>query len=352
MMDIQLEDILQRENIVRQNQEDLRDFYIGKKVLVTGGGGSIGQSIILELINLGVTDYVALDRDENALHSLQLQIGGSALFDDKRIRLCDIRDLDSCLELFHTFKPDVVIHAAAHKHLSALEQQPREAFLTNVVGTRNVLDASNIVKTKIFINISTDKAAEPVSVLGMSKRVAEYLVDEMGESQIKFSVRFGNVFASKGSVIETFVFQITNNLPVTLTHLEVERYFMSNSEAAYLVLESATLEKSGLFALDMGKPIKMKLVIEKIAEKLNKKAVIEVTGLRPGEKISEVVSGSSESVSKTSLNKILSVSKNEEITFKHPTEGSLISFLRDLNLSKKVITHRTAKEFFGKIHFS
>ena len=152
-MELRLEDIIDRKPVVRQSQTELRNFYAGQRVLVTGGGGSIGQSIILELIELGVTDYVALDRDENALHSLQLKIGGSALFDDKRIRLCDIRDLDSCLELFLKFKPDVVIHAAAHKHLSALEQQPREAFLTNVLGTRNVIEAANSAGVSLFINI-------------------------------------------------------------------------------------------------------------------------------------------------------------------------------------------------------
>jgi FlaA1/EpsC-like NDP-sugar epimerase len=235
----------------------------------------------------------------------------------------------------------VIIHAAALKHLSALEQQPREAFLTNVLGTQNVVEAANSAQVNTFVNISTDKAADPSSVLGKSKRIAEEIINSRSTSTQKLSVRFGNVFASKGSVIETFVYQLIQNLPVTLTDQNVERYFMSTMDAANLVLEAVTLRESGIFVLDMGLPVKMKDVIESLAEYLKVEANIQITGLRPGEKISEIVYGNNEGLEVTGLDGISRITKNKDLLNQANNSGYGRFFT-----ATDIQSHEDAKKFF------
>jgi dTDP-glucose 4,6-dehydratase len=343
-MNLSLRQILGRAE--RDTSRDLitSDYFAHKRVLVMGGAGSIGRAIIHELIRLGIRDYVAADRDENGLHSLQLEIGGSALFDDKRIRLCDIRDLESCVELLLSFEPDVVVHAAAHKHLSALEQQPREAFLTNIVGTQNLIKAANMSGVKSFVNISTDKAADPISVLGKSKRVAEQILESQSTSKYALSVRFGNVFASKGSVIETFAYQIEKGLPVTLTDIDVERYFMSDLEAAHLVLESITLNQTGLFVLEMGSPVKMINIIEALAQSIGKEAKIEITGLRPGEKLSEVVFGENENEIPTLVPRIRKIVSQQNVSLNNGINFNMREFTPLM-----LRNHSEARDFFNQL---
>ena len=295
-VDITYKNVIGKEDALDIDAEMLSNSFKGKRVLVSGAGGTIGSEITRRLDSLGVSDFVALDRDENSLHSLQLSIGATALFDDRRFVLCDIRNYESCLEVFQTYSPDIVIHAAALKHLSALERFPKEALLTNVMGTFNLLEASRNTGLEDFINVSTDKAANPTSVLGASKRITELLTMMYAKSEFftSRSVRFGNVFASRGSVIETFTSQIANNKPVTLTDLGVERYFMSVFEAALLVLETKRMDSNRIYLLEMGKPVLLGDIARRLMEIMNKEVPVAITGLRPGEKLSEDLLGNNE----------------------------------------------------------
>jgi len=289
MLELSFASVIGRPEVSYYDVEELRKDFKLKRILITGAGGSIGSEITRQIVHLGSSSILATDRDENALHSLQLSIGGSALFDDERIGLLDVRDYIGCEKLISDFEPDIVIHAAALKHLSALEKQPREAYMTNVLGTHNILKAAINSGATNFVNISTDKAASPTSILGKTKRIAEILTyAAFNETANRYnSVRFGNVFASKGSVLETFEFQIKNNLPITLTSESVERYFMSVFEASALVLKTIPAAEIGIYTLDMGEPRKLIEVAHRLMKLLSTTVPIAITGLRPGEKMHE-----------------------------------------------------------------
>jgi FlaA1/EpsC-like NDP-sugar epimerase len=291
-MDFSYQQITGRSELVSVDFEKLRNNLGSETVLVTGAGGSIGSEITKLLASHGVKEFFALDIDGNALHRLQLELGSTALFDNRRFILCDIRLQSSIREVISVYKPTTVIHAAAQKHLSALERFPVEGFQANVVGTLNVLKACVDADVKRFINVSTDKAASPVSVLGKTKRITELLVSHYTKSNSNnlkgHSVRFGNVFASHGSVIETFSHQIRNNQPITLTDLRVARYFMSIFEASMLVLETLKFESTGgVYILEMGEQIELHQIAKKLMEVIGREVPIEITGLRPGEKLFE-----------------------------------------------------------------
>ena len=260
-----------------------------ERVLITGAGGSIGSRIAIALSKIGGVNFLATDRDESALHSLSLQLTSTALFEGSNFLLLDIRDRVGAQSIADDYRPTVIIHAAALKHLSVLEKQPREALLTNVYGTLNMLEIAQKVGVKKFVNISTDKAASPVSVLGRSKFLAELLTAHYKKSTVIdfVSVRFGNVFGSRGSVIETFVDQIQRGMPVTLTDKEVSRYFMHPDEAAFLTLKSMFVRKGDVHLFDMGSPVLIQDVINRLQEILNGKSSIIYTGLRDGEKLHE-----------------------------------------------------------------
>lgn len=260
-----------------------------ERVLITGAGGSIGSRIAVALSKLGGVDFLATDHDESALHSLSLKLTSTALFEGNGFLLLDIRDATGAQMIAEEYAPTVIIHAAALKHLSVLEKQPREALLTNVYGTLNMLEVAQKVGVKKFVNISTDKAASPVSVLGRSKFLAELLTAsyKMNAGRDFTSVRFGNVFGSRGSVIETFVDQIERGMPITLTDEKVSRYFMHPDEAAFLTLKSMFVEKGDIHLFDMGAPVLIQNMIQRIQEILNGNSNIIYTGLREGEKLHE-----------------------------------------------------------------
>lgn len=338
-------DIIGRKEFQPDDLGSISEFFTNKKILITGGAGSIGSAIIRVLHSLGHNDFLAVDRDENALHSLQLEIGGSALFQDRRIALCDIRDFEACIELVEKFNPDVVIHAAALKHLSALEIFPREAVLTNILGTKNMVLASNMNSTPIFVNVSTDKAANPTSVLGKTKRIAELIVTNYSSAQNSISVRFGNIFASKGSVIETFVYQLQNDLEVTLTDESVERYFMSDREAAFLVLQSVMLESKGLYILEMGHPIRLIQIIKNLSSKLGRTSNIRITGLRPGEKIKETLVNNSEKIVPTKYQRILKIEESSHTDTQEFEKTICDICWNSFEISKAIKTHEKASSF-------
>jgi FlaA1/EpsC-like NDP-sugar epimerase len=238
-----------------------------------------------------------LDRDESALHAVSLSIHGEARLDLPQAILADIRDGEALRELFLQRMPDVVFHAAALKHVNMLEQYPAEGWKTNVLGTRNVLEAATAVGVSHFINVSTDKAADPVNVLGRTKRMAERLTATYAQkNEGRFlSVRFGNVLGSRGSVLETFAAQIARGGPITVTHPDVTRFFMTIPEAVQLVIQAGAIGSGGeALVLDMGEPVRIADVAAQLIAMEGRPINILFTGLRPGEKLHEELFGSEE----------------------------------------------------------
>jgi dTDP-glucose 4,6-dehydratase len=291
--DISEENLLGRRQ-VRSDITDLANFVSGKSVLVTGAGGSIGSEIVRQVVQFGPKKLLKLDRDENALLNLQLDLGGTGLWFEEDLILADIRDSDRIQEIFEEFKPQIVFHAAALKHLPILERFPEEAFKTNIQGTKNVLFAAAKTGVEIFVNISTDKASDPKSVLGQSKLITERLTAGIKSTKTRsgfskyISVRFGNVIGSNGSFVHTFRRQIAQGGPVTVTHPDVTRFFMTVREAVHLVLQSVLIGSHGeTLVLDMGKPVKIDDIAKMMIQRSGKEVGIKYTGLRPGEKLHE-----------------------------------------------------------------
>ncbi len=269
---------------------NVREIVKDKVVLVTGAGGSIGSELCRQVFGFEPRRLVMLDHDESNLHRLQLELWGEGLLDSDDCCVADIRDRVRIDQIFDEVRPDLVFHAAAHKHLPLLERHPCEAVKSNVLGTENVLWAAVKHEAERFILISTDKAADPSSVLGATKRLAELLVQqETGGSTKVASVRFGNVLGSRGSLLTVLAEQINSGLPVTVTHPEMTRFFMTIEEAAGLVLEAARLADQGeIFVLDMGEPVRIVDVVHAFARLLHRGDVeIRFTGMRPGEKLNE-----------------------------------------------------------------
>ncbi|MEN9504744.1 MAG: hypothetical protein RI958_670 [Actinomycetota bacterium] len=272
-------------------------YITGKRVLVTGAGGSIGSELCRQLARFEPASLVMLDRDESLLAEVQLSIEGRALLDTPRLVLADIRDHQRIAEVFLEHQPQVVFHAAALKHLTMLERQPSEAWKTNVMGTHHVLMAARAVGVERFVNISTDKAADPVSVLGSSKRVAERITAHVGDGAegAFVSVRFGNVLGSRGSVLTIFRAQAEAGMPLTVTDDEATRYFMTVHEAVRLTIYAGAIGTSGeVLVLDMGEPVRIIDVARRFAQLHSPELPIVVTGLRPGEKLHEDLLGAGE----------------------------------------------------------
>jgi dTDP-glucose 4,6-dehydratase len=283
------DDLLGRRPI-KTDETSIKSFLKGKRVLITGAGGSIGSELTRQVYRYEPAIVGILDRDESAIHEVQLSIDGEGLLTNENLILADIRDKERIIEIFNTFKPEIVFHAAALKHLPLLERYPDEAHKTNVVGTQNVLAAAAMFGINTFINISTDKAADPTSVLGRTKLETERLTAQVktSGSQRYVSVRFGNVLGSRGSVTTAFRYQIEKGGPVTVTDPEVTRYFMTIPEAVHLVLQAAVLGEHGeTLILDMGNPVKILDVAKQMIEKSGRDIEIIFTGLRDGEKLNE-----------------------------------------------------------------
>src|ERR1700738_1850718 len=288
--DIRIADVLGRPPSA-MDPGPMATYLKGKKVLVTGAGGSIGSELCRVLAVYEPGQILMLDRDESALHALQLTLDGQARLDSSSIILADIRDNDALVKVFDTHRPDIVFHAAALKHLPLLERYPDEAIKTNVWGTLAVLAASSGVNR--FVNISTDKAADPISVLGSSKRIAERLVALGRPGTTCVSVRFGNVLGSRGSVLHTFAAQVKAGGPMTVTHPDATRYFMTVTEAAHLVIAAGGIGEDGeVLVLDMGRPMRILDVAKLVSA--SSPGSIKFTGLRPGEKLHEQLFGTGE----------------------------------------------------------
>ncbi len=271
--------------------------FAGKRILVTGAGGSIGSELCRQLHRFEPAELIMLDRDESALHAVQLALHGRALLDTDGSVLADIRDPRRIRQVFEQFQPQIVFHAAALKHLPLLERYPAEALKTNVWGTCAVLEAAAVCGVESFVNISTDKAADPVSVLGYSKRLAERLTAHMAAraAGTYLSVRFGNVLGSRGSVLTALSAQVAAGGPVTVTHPEVSRYFMTADEAVQLVLQAAVIGRGGeVLVLDMGEQVRIADMARRLVASVPRQVDIVYTGLRPGEKLTEDLLGQGE----------------------------------------------------------
>ena len=295
--DLTDEDLLGRRKVVIDLQQ-ISDYLVNRRVLVTGAGGSIGSELCRQLARFNPAELIMLDRDESALHEVQLSIHGRALLDTPQTVLADLRDEATINHIFDTRKPEVVFHAAALKHLPLLERYPLEAYQTNVLGTLTLLNASQRTGVGVFVNISTDKAANPISVLGYSKRIAERVTASVGQSATSgkyMSVRFGNVLGSRGSVLMSFRDQIAKGGPLTVTHRGVTRYFMTISEAVQLVIQAGAIGSSGeALVLDMGTPVSIYDVAKQLVANSGKPVEIEIVGLRAGEKVHEELFGDGE----------------------------------------------------------
>jgi FlaA1/EpsC-like NDP-sugar epimerase len=320
-----VDDILGRERVeVTDFAEIAGEAYAGKRVLVTGGGGSIGSELVRQLVRLKAAKVAFLDKDENVIYELEQELSLMKFGSLIEPIVADVRDSNRLRAILREFRPQVVFHAAAHKHVPLMEMHPCEAVLNNVGGTRNVLDACVDLGVSRFVFISSDKAVNPASVMGATKRLGEMLVQsaarENGTSAA--CVRFGNVLGTRGSVAPLFSRQIASGGPVTVTHPEMVRYFMTVEEAVQLILCAGTLAQRGeIFVLDMGSPRKiLDLAREMIwlsGFEPEKEIETRIAGMRPGEKLFEELAADNETLLPTEFEKILQIAPQSS------AEGSL-----------------------------
>ncbi|MEO8376132.1 MAG: nucleoside-diphosphate sugar epimerase/dehydratase, partial [Candidatus Sumerlaeota bacterium] len=314
---IEVEDLLGR-SAVKIDLPTAGNYLQGETVLITGAGGSIGSELARQVARAGAAKLLLLGKGENSIFDIAVDLRQKFSSVPNETIIADVRDADRMETIFETHKPSIVFHAAAHKHVTLMESAPDEAIRNNVFGTATVAQLANQFGVKRFVLISTDKAVRPVSVMGATKRLAEHIVFAMAaQSDTLFSVvRFGNVLGSRGSAIPLFQQQIENGGPVTLTHPDVIRYFMTIPEAVSLVLQAGAQEKrGGLYLLDMGEPVRIAdlartlIVLSGYRPDIDIK--IEYIGLRPGEKLREELLTQSEGADKTNIEKLFSANERE-----------------------------------------
>ena len=352
LKDVSIEDLLGRGE-VKLSQGEIRSYIKGKSILVTGAGGSIGSQIVREIFKFKPSQLVLVDVNENALYMLERDLdfekSHSKEYDDINYisEIVSIREKDALAEVFDKYKPSVVFHAAAHKHVPLMERRPQEAIKNNVFGTKNVMDVAIEKEVERFIMISTDKAVNPTNAMGASKRLTEIILQSKGNKyKTKFAaVRFGNVLGSNGSVIPIFKEQIKKGGPITITHRNIIRYFMTIPEAAQLVLQAGYYASEGeIFLLDMGEPVKIidlaTNLIKLSGLEPYKDIDIEEIGLRPGEKMYEELSLDYESSEKT----------DNQMIYKNTTLDIDVEELdKKLNELKSMLGHSTNEEIRSKL---
>ncbi len=352
--DVNIADLLGRAE-THLDMTEVRHYFEGKRVLVTGGGGSIGSELCRQLMSFIPSQLVLYDMSENYIYDLFFELKekyGEIVKNTVKLRVGSIRDPETLNRVFDEFKPEIVIHAAAHKHVPLMEDSPEQAVKNNVFGTYNVAKCAMEHDAERFVMISTDKAVNPTNVMGASKRMAEIIIEALqkqGKTQFT-AVRFGNVLGSNGSVVPLFERQIRAGGPVTLTHPDIIRYFMTIPEAASLVLQAASIAKGGeLFVLDMGKPVKIQELAERMIQLYAdpKKPPVEIvyTGLRPGEKLYEELLRDEENSTATSKEKIF-IAKPEQVDW--PQVESMLAALQqclDEHGDMKACMHRILPSF-------
>jgi FlaA1/EpsC-like NDP-sugar epimerase len=310
---LSVEDLLDRVPVAL-DAEPVREIVTGKRVLITGAGGSIGAELCRQIASLNPGSLVMIDRYENGLHSVMHEMAQGVLAKKVHAVVVDVKDHARMREVWEVYRPEIVFHAAAHKHVPLMELNPCEAVLNNVRGARMLVDSAVAYGVERFVLVSTDKAVNPASVMGATKRIAEMLVQTVngGSAGIFAAVRFGNVLASNGSVVPLFLEQIRAGGPVTVTHPEMRRYFMLISEAVSLVLQAITLAKgSDIFALEMGEQIGVldlaRNLIRLSGLAPDEDIPITFTGVRPGEKLREELIAEDEEVEPSSVDGILRI---------------------------------------------
>ena len=308
--DIRIEDLLRRDPI-QLDFDKITNYIAGKTVLITGAGGSIGSELARQISRVGAREILLLGRGENSIYEIHQELKVKFPTQKYRTIIANITDRERMREIFEKYHPQVVFHAAAHKHVPLMEIQPDEAVRNNIFGTKNVAELADQYHSEIFVMISTDKAVNPTSVMGATKRACELVLQEINQhSQTKFvTVRFGNVLGSRGSVVPLFEKQIAAGGPVTVTDPEMTRYFMTIPEAVQLVLQSGSPAEGGeVFLFDMGKPVKIKDMASDLIRlhglRPGKDIKIIYTGLRPGEKLYEELLTSEEGTTSTKHKKI------------------------------------------------
>lgn len=310
--DVDVADLLGREQVTL-DMEAITRYLSGKRIMVTGAGGSIGSEIVRQLTRFFPEEIILVGRGENSLFELQMELKDISPQIAYRLVVADVQNRPKMAQLMKRYSPQVVFHAAAHKHVPLMEANADQAIINNVGGTRNVAELALENGVEHFVNISTDKAVNPTSIMGASKRIAEMIVRQCasraGEDQSFVSVRFGNVLGSRGSVIPVFKEQIKRGGPVTITHPEMTRYFMTIPEASQLVLQAAAMDGSGsVYVLDMGKPVKIKDLAEDLIQLSGFEPHLDIeivyTGIRPGEKLFEEILTSEEGTTGTRHDKI------------------------------------------------
>ena len=315
LRNIKLEDLLGREEI-KINTKEVFDFIQDKIVFVTGGGGSIGSELINQIAKYNPKKIINIEINENASYLMELELKRKYPYLDYKTEIASVRDLDKLDMLFNKYKPEILFHAAAHKHVPLMENNPEEAIKNNIFGTKNVAECCLKYKLESVVLISTDKAVNPTNVMGATKRVCEMIFQKYSEkdSNTKFmAVRFGNVLGSNGSVIPIFSKLIEERKNLTLTHKDIIRYFMTIPEAAQLVIEAATIGKGGeILILDMGEPVKIYDLAKNMIKLSGSNVGIDIIGLRPGEKLFEELLYDVNSSEKTSNNKIFITNMENE----------------------------------------
>jgi FlaA1/EpsC-like NDP-sugar epimerase len=311
---VKIEDLLGRE-VIQMNNKRIGEEISGKVILVTGAAGSIGSEIVRQLIAYFPAKLVLVDQAESALYDLEYELAGKVPTNVQLIvNVADVSDTRRVSKIFNNHQPDIIFHAAAYKHVPLMENNPYEAIKTNVIGTRILAELASEVGVEKFVMVSTDKAVNPTNVMGATKRLAEMYTQSMNQLEgvkTKFiATRFGNVLGSNGSVIPLFKKQIERGGPVTVTHPEITRYFMTIPEACELVLEAATMGQGGeVFVFDMGESVKIidlaKKMITLSGLRVDKDIEIRYTGLRPGEKLYEELLNNDENTLPTHHPKIL-----------------------------------------------
>ncbi len=342
--EVEIEDLLGRDPIVLDNN-NIENVIKGKTVLVTGGGGSIGSELCRQIITYEPKELLILDNYENNLYEIELELK-EKYFNTKVIAIvASVRDKEKLETVFNTYEPKLVFHAAAHKHVPLMEANPLEAIKNNVLGTKNVADLADKYQLEKFILVSTDKAVNPTNIMGATKRLCEMIIQTKNKnSKTEYAaVRFGNVLGSNGSVVPVFKKQIKNGGPITLTHKEITRFFMTIPEAVGLILQAMTYANGGeIFVLDMGEPVK----IYDLAVSLIKLSgfrpdidiPIEITGLRPGEKLYEELLMSEEGLDQTAHKKIFIAEPLElEEAEVNKRIGTLEELIRTKNYNRKVV---------------
>ena len=353
LRDVEIEDLLGRDPVKLDNK-NIESLIKNKTILVTGGGGSIGSELCRQIAKYKPEQLVMLDIYENNLYDIEQEL--KTKYPKLKIEavVASIRDKKRLESVFEKYNPYLVFHAAAHKHVPLMEKSPLEAIKNNVFGTYNVVNASDKYNVKRFILISTDKAVNPTNIMGATKRICEMIVQAKNkESKTEFAaVRFGNVLGSNGSVVPLFKKQIADGGPVTVTHKEITRFFMTIPEAVELVLQAMTYAAGGeIFVLDMGQPVKIYDLAESLIKLSgfvpNEDIEIKVTGLRPGEKLYEELLMGEEGLEKTAHNKIF-VAEPLDITMKD-VENKLAKFNEILNIEEDKVKLKDVKEIMKEV---